>query len=146
MKPDKEFEEDLEYFIEDWHWNKKSHEFARRMALFMFGFFEYLKSQKLSESTQRKHESNSELIGKFVADYGYYNEFRLEILAGQPDYINQFKRKVSNSHYMVQSYKTTWRKLAKYAKSQIKQNAQTPEGDRAKQYCLHKCSQIRIKP
>ena len=123
MKPDKEFEEDLEYFIKDWHWDKKSHEFACRMAHFMFGFFEYLKSQKLSESTQRKHESNCELIGKFVADYGNYNEFTPEILTGEPDYVNQFKRKVWNSHYMVQSYKATWRKLAKYAKSQIKQKA-----------------------
>jgi len=121
MKEDTEFEEDLECFIEDWHWNKKSHEFARRMALFIFGFFEYLKSQKLSKSTQNKHESNCQLIGKFVADYGNYDEFSPEILTGEPDYVNQFKRKVWNSAYMVQSYKTTWRKLAKYAKSQIKQ-------------------------
>jgi len=123
MKTNKEFEEDLEYFIEDWHWDNKSHEFARRMALFMFGFIEYLKSQRLSESTQHKHESNCALIGKFVADYGYYNEFTPEILMGEPDYVNEFKRKISNSHYMVQSYKTTWRKLAKYVKSQIKQKA-----------------------
>ena len=114
----KEFEEHLEYFIQDWHWDKKSHEFARKMALFMFGFFEYLKSQKLSESTRRKHESNCQLIGKFVADYGYFDEFQPEILTGRPD-INQFKRKVWNTEYMVQSYKTTWRKLAKYAISQI---------------------------
>lgn len=110
-----EFEEDLEYFIQDWHWDKKSHEFARKMALLMFGFFEYMKSEKLSESTRRKHESNCQLIGKFIADYGYYDEFRPEILTGQPDYINEFKRKVWNTQYMVQSYKTTWRKLAKYA-------------------------------
>jgi len=123
MKPDKEFEEDLEYLIQDWHWDKKSYEFARMMGLFMLGFFEYLKSQRLSESTQRKHESNCELIGKFVADYGNYTEFTPEILTGEPDYVNQFKRKVWNSHYMVQSYKTTWRKLAKFAKSQIEQKA-----------------------
>ena len=72
MKADQEFEEDLEYFIEDWHWDKKSHKFARMMALFMFGFFEYLQNQKLSDSTQRKHGSNCQLIGKFVADYGNY--------------------------------------------------------------------------
>ena len=87
----------------------------------MFDFFEYLNSQKLSESTQRKHESNCQLIGKFVADYGDYDEFSPDVLTGEPDYVNQFKRKVCNSNYMVQSYKTTWRKLAKYAKSQIKQ-------------------------
>ena len=123
MKPDKEFEEDLEYLIQDWHWDKKSHEFARRMALFMYGFFEYLKSQKLSESTQRKHESNCQLIGIFVADYGNYNGFRPEILTSEPDFVSEFKRKVWNSDYMVQSYKATWRKLAKYAKSQIKEKA-----------------------
>lgn len=118
-----EFEEDLEYFIQDWHWDKRSHEFARKMAIFMFGFFEYLKSEKLSEATRRKHESNCQLIGKFIADYGYHDEFRPEILTGQPDYINEFKRKVWNTPYMVQSYKTTWRKLAKYAISQIKNKA-----------------------
>jgi hypothetical protein len=123
MNSKKEFEEELEYFIEDWHWDKKSHEFAREMALFMFGFFKYLKSQNLSESTRRKHESNCSLIGKFVADYGYYDEFTPDILIGKPDYINEFKRKVWNSKYMVESYKTTWRKLDKYASSQKKGNA-----------------------
>lgn len=123
MKSKKESEKELEYFTEDWHWDKKSHEFARKMALFMFGFFKYLKSQNLSEPTQRKHESNCSLIGKFVADYGYYDEFTPEVFLGEPDYISEFKRKVWNSKYMVESYKTTWRKLAKYASSHIKRNA-----------------------
>ena len=114
-------EEDFEYFIGDWHWDKVSHEFARKMGLFMYGFFEYLRSQNLSEETQRRHERNCQLIGKFIADYGNYNEFTPEILTGEPEYVREFKRKVWNSNYMVQSYKTTWRKLAKYAKSQIKQ-------------------------
>lgn len=121
MKMDQEFEDDLEYFIEDWHWDKKSYEFARKMGHFMFGFFEYLDNQNLSEATQRKHESNCQLIGKFIADYGCYKEFTPTILTGEPDYVRQFKRKVRNSNYMVQSYKTTWRKLAKYAESQIEQ-------------------------
>lgn len=121
MEADKEFEENLEYFIEDWHWDKVSHKFAREMGLFMYGFFEYLRSQNLSEATQRKHESNSQLNGKFVADYGYYDEFSPQGLTREPDYVREFKRKVSNSNYMVQSYKTTWCKLAKYATSQIKQ-------------------------
>lgn len=123
MIANKEFDEDLEDFIRDWHWDRKSNDFARKMGLFMFGFFEYLQTQNLSEATQRKHESNCQLIGKFVADYGYYDEFEPEILTGEPDYVNQFKRKVWNSEYMVQSYKTTWRKLAKYANSQIKQKS-----------------------
>jgi len=58
MKPDKEFEEDLEYLIQDWHWDKKSHEFARRMALFMYGFFEYLKSKNY----QSQHNANTKVI------------------------------------------------------------------------------------
>ena len=57
MENRNEFDEELEYLIEDWYWNKKSHEFARKMGLFMFEFFEYLKSQNLSKSTLRNHES-----------------------------------------------------------------------------------------
>jgi hypothetical protein len=117
-----ESNKDLEYLIEDWHWDKESHEFAREMGLFMLGFFEYLKTQNLSEQTQRRHERNCSLIGKFVADYGYYDIFTPEIFTGEPDYVNEFKRKVWNSTYMVDSYKTTWRKLAKYSESQIKRN------------------------
>ena len=112
--------EEFEYFIEDWHWYDKSHEFARKMALFMFGFFKYLRDQNLSEATLRKHESNCSLIGKFVADYGYYDDFTPEIFTDEPDYINEFRRKVWNSKYMVESYKATWRKLAKYSRSHIK--------------------------
>ncbi len=124
MKNKSEFnEEDLEYLIEDWHWDKKSHEFARKMGLFMLEFFDHLENQNLSESTRRKHKSNCSLIGKFVSDYGYYDEFTPEILTGTPDYIREFKRKVMNTNYMVESYKTTWRKLAKYASLQIKKSA-----------------------
>ena len=72
MKMDQEFEDELEDFIKDWHWDKKSHEFARKMGQFMFEFFKYLDNQNLSEATQRKHESNCQLIGKFIADYGSY--------------------------------------------------------------------------
>lgn len=120
MKSKKEFEEELEYFIVDWHRDEKSHEFARKMALFMFGFFKYLETQNLSEATRRKHESNCSLIGKFVADYGYYDKFTPEVFLGQPGYISEFKRKVCNSKYMVESYKTTWHKLANYSQSHIK--------------------------
>jgi hypothetical protein len=123
MENKNDFDAEFEYFIEDWHWDKKSHEFARQMALFMFGFFKYLENQNLSESTRRKHESNCSLIGKFVADYGYYEKFTPEAFIGDPDYIREFKRKVSNSKYMVESYKTTWRKLAKYASSRINEDA-----------------------
>jgi len=121
MTANEKFEEHLEDYIQDWHWDEKSRKFARNMALFIFEFFGYLKSQQLSESTRRKHESNCQLIGKFVADYGYYDKFSGEILTGKPEYVNIFRRKVADSKYMVESYMTTWRKLAAYAKSQIKQ-------------------------
>ena len=124
MKDETDFnKEDLEYLIEDWHWDKKSHEFACKMGHFLLEFFRHLKSQGLSESTIRKHESNCSLIGKFVADYGYHDEFTPEILTGKPGYISEFKRKVMDSNYMVESYKTTWRKLANYATIQLKKNA-----------------------
>jgi len=111
-------EEDLEYLIEDWYWDKKSYKFARSMGIFMLGFFVYLRRLKLSESTIRKHESNCELIGKLISDYGFHKTFTPDIFSGEPDHLIEFKRKISNTKYMVESYKATWRKLAKYSSLQ----------------------------
>ena len=123
MTTKKESEENLEYFIEDWHWDNKSHEFARQMALFLFDFFNYLRENGLSVRTLRKHEGNCELIAGFTAGYGYYDEFTPEVFIGEPDYLSEFKRKVSKSKNAIESYKTTWRKLAKYADTKIKNDA-----------------------
>jgi hypothetical protein len=36
---------------------------------------------------------------------------------GKPSFLVEFKRKVSDSRYAVDSYKATWRKLARYVRS-----------------------------
>ncbi len=113
-------DQELEEYIEDWYCDEKSHEFARQMAVFLFDFFDYLRGKNLSRSTLRKHEGNSELIAGFTAGYGYYDEFSPEVFTGEPDYLYEFKRKVSKSKNAIESYKTTWRKLAKYAALQVK--------------------------
>jgi len=57
------------------------------------------------------------LIGKFVCSYGYYDKFSPEIFAGEPSYLYEFRRRVSDSRYAVASYKATWRKLVRYVRS-----------------------------
>lgn len=113
-------EDELEDFIQEWHSSKKSRRFATEMGLFMFEFLNDIHEKGLSEKTLRKHENNCELIGKFIADYGYHDKFSPEIIGKEPDYINELKRKISDSDYMVNSYKSTWRKLAIYASARIK--------------------------
>ncbi len=107
----------LEDFIEGWHWDENSHKFAKEMGQFIFEFLDHLKTKGISEKTIRKHENNCWLIAKFEADYGYQDEFSPEIFITDPHYLTEFKRKVSNSKYSIDSYKSTWRKLAKYATS-----------------------------
>jgi hypothetical protein len=106
--------DELQYLIGDWYWDKKSYEFARDMGVFILGFIDHLRNQKLSESTRRRHESNCELIGKLVSDYGHHKKFKPDIFLCEPDHIIEFKRKVSDTNYMVESYKSTWRKITKY--------------------------------
>ena len=109
--------DELQYLIGDWYWDKKSYAFARDMGVFILGFIDHLRNQKLSESTRRRHESNCELIGKLVSDYGHHKKFTQDIFLCEPDYIIEFKRKVSDTNYMVESYKSTWRKITKYISS-----------------------------
>ncbi len=110
--------EKLEYFIEDWHWDKKSRKIARQMGELIFQFINHLKEQGLSERTIRKHESNCWNIGKFECDYGYNNSLSPSLFADEEsDYLNEFKKKVSDSASAVNSYKATTKKLARYVKS-----------------------------
>ncbi|MFQ5343909.1 MAG: hypothetical protein ACE5F6_20385 [Anaerolineae bacterium] len=109
--------EELEDFIADWYWDEASHEFARQLGAFLFDFLDELATTGLSDRTWQKHVDNCWLIGRFVCGYGYYDEFSPEIFAGEPSYLYEFRRKVSDSKYAVASYKATWRKLVRYARS-----------------------------
>ena len=104
----------LEAYIQDWHWDEASHEFARQMGTFLFQFIDHLESSGLSERALRKHASNCWLIGWLESNYGYHNSFVPDIFLGGPSFLTEFKRKVSDSHYAMNSFRATWRKLERY--------------------------------
>ncbi len=114
---DSELNEDIEEFIEDWYFDTASHDFAKTLGTFLFEFFDTLEQAGLSEQTIRKHVDNCWAIGKLECDYGSHNTFSPRLFKGDPAYLSEFKKKHSDSTYAVNSYKTTWRKLRKYAES-----------------------------
>lgn len=104
----------LEAYIADWHWDEKSHEFARRMGIFLFEFLDFLDEGTLSRQTMQKHATNCQLIGWLVSRYGHHDSFTPSIFIGGPLFIDEFKSKVTDSTYALNAYKATWRKLEKY--------------------------------
>ncbi len=111
-------EEELENFIQDWHYGKQSHKFAQKVGIFLFQFIDSLEEQGLSDRTIRKNTDNCWSIGILECQYGYSKKFSPEIFSDEDaSYLYEFKRKHSDSKYAVDSYKATWRKLAKYVKS-----------------------------
>jgi hypothetical protein len=108
--------QELEDFIEDWHWDEKSCKFAQDIGLYLFQFIDHLYEQGLSEKTVRKHTSNCWCIGILECQYGYRDEFSPGVVFSSPYawYEIEFKRKVSDSKHAINSYRSTWRKLHKY--------------------------------
>jgi hypothetical protein len=111
-----EVDKDLERYIEDWYWDEASHTFARQVGDFLLGFMGELRVSGLSKRTVRRHIRNCWLIGKFVCDYGYYEHFSPDIFLGEPRYLAEFKRKVSDSPWAIKSYMATWRKISHYVR------------------------------
>ena len=111
--------QEIEYFIEDWHWDKKSHKFAQNLCKYLFQFIDHLYKQGLSEKTVQKHLDNCWSIGLLECGYGFRDEFSPgDIFYGpDADYEIEFKRKISDSNYAIKSYRSTWRKLYKHTKS-----------------------------
>ena len=107
---------ELEAFIHDWYWDPASHEFAHQVGQFLFAFLDDVEAEGLSDRTVRKHANNCWLIGKFTCDYGYRETFSPGIFRGEPGYLGEFKRKVSDSPAALRSYQATWRKLARYVR------------------------------
>ena len=113
----------VDTYIKDWNWDAASHEFALQMGAFLLQFMDHLRSSGLSQKTIRKHESNCWLIGAFECDYGYHDAFTPAVfLGGGPAFLYEFKRKVSASQYALESYKSTWRKIKKYARNLADEN------------------------
>ena len=115
--PTEDADADLEDYISDWHWDEASHVYARQVGVFLFQFFDYLDASGLSHATIRKHESNCWCIGWLDCQYGGHTIFTPDIFLGGPFYVSEFKRKVSDSNYAINSYQATWRKLEKYVRS-----------------------------
>ncbi len=115
---DPESHEEIEDFIEDWYFDKASHDFAKILCAFLFQFIDSLEQDGLSERTIRKHLDNCWSIGKLECDYGDRDSFSPDIFSCEPSYLHEFKRKHSDSSYAVNSYKVTWRKLRKYVEDQ----------------------------
>jgi hypothetical protein len=113
----KSLKKEIKEYVDDWHWDENSKQYAFEMGKFLFSFMDYLVDQKLTERTKRIHFGNVYLIGMFEAGYGYHEEFYPENLEDGPSFLYEFERKVSDSKYAIQSYESTWRKLDKFIKS-----------------------------
>ncbi len=108
----------IEKFIGDWHWDEKSHAFAFEMGAFLFGFMDFMLESGLSDKTINKHKSNTWCIGNFSCKYDFHEQFSPQIFKYPPFHETEFKRKVSDSAYALQSYQSTCNKLAKYVKDE----------------------------
>jgi hypothetical protein len=110
--------EELENFIQDWHWDKKSHKFAQQTGKLLFQFINALGKQGLSERTIRKHTDNCWNLGILECQYGYHTKFSPDIfICKDVPHLYEFKKKQSDSKSAIDSYKATWRKLTKYVKA-----------------------------
>ncbi|MBE9137056.1 hypothetical protein IQ254_07550 [Nodosilinea sp. LEGE 07088] len=118
MSNDAKAIQEIEEFIEDWHWDDRSHKYAQELCRFLFQFLDSLKQQHLTEKTIRKHTSNCSLIGAFECGYGYRDGFSPGVVFSSPEanYEYEFNRKVSDSKYAMDSYRSTWRKIHNYTK------------------------------
>ena len=109
--------EQLEHFIQDWHWDEASHQLAREMAEFLFAFLDSLKEAGTSERTLRTYTDNCWSIGILSCGYGYHEKFSPAIFLHGPCHVYEFKRKHSDSKYAVDAYERTWRRLERYVRS-----------------------------
>jgi hypothetical protein len=107
---------EIERYIQDWYWDEKSYELAWESGVFLFTFMDYLKETGISDRTLSKHESNTWVIGNFTCQYGCHEKFSPDIFEYPPFHKIEFRRKVSDSSYALQSYESTCNKLAKYVR------------------------------
>jgi hypothetical protein len=115
--PSMRSQSDLEDFIQDWHWDERSHQFARKSGAFLLAFIEHLEESGLSAPSLRAHSRNTWFIGKLTSDYGYHKSFRPGIFLHGRQYVYEFRRKARDSAHAVSSYVSTWRKLGRYVRA-----------------------------
>ena len=112
-----EFKKEIEEYVDDWHWDEESEKYAFELGKFLFSFMDFIDVQNFSERAKKNHRDNIYLIGMLESEYGYRDEFYPEDLEDGPSYLYEFKRKISDSKYAIQSYESTWKKLDKFIKS-----------------------------
>ena len=110
--------EELEDFISDWHFDKKSHKFAQDIGIYIFQFIEDLCKQGLKDKTVRKHIDNCWAIGMLECGYGYRKKFLPGdvFYSDKADYEYEYGRKFTDSDYALKSYHSTWKKIYLYTK------------------------------
>jgi hypothetical protein len=116
-----EQDDELEQFIRDWHYDKKSHILAQQLGKLFFEFIDSLEDAELSRPTVLRHLDNCWAIGFLMIQYGYYKDFPSMMNSledGQPCYEYEYQRKFWDSDYAKKSYASTWRKIAKFLNSQ----------------------------
>jgi hypothetical protein len=102
-------------FINGWNYDQDSPDFARQVGLLMIGFFQSLLDEGLTEKTMDRHEENSWWIGKFLCDKYRQESFSFDMLYGSPRFVHEFANEVSDAPTRINAYRTTWRKLSRYA-------------------------------
>ena len=105
-------------FIKGWNWDEESHEYARQLGTFLLQFLDSLEATGLSAQTLKKHRDNCWCIGLLHCSYWFRGVFSPSMFLYAPSYVDEFKRKMSDSGYAVASYQATWRKLGRYVRSQ----------------------------
>jgi len=106
--------QELEVFIQDWHWDEKSHEFAQDFGRYLFQFIDHLSEQGLSEKTAQQHTSNCWCIGILECQYGYKDKFSPGVVFRSPEawYEYEFKRKMSDFEVCYQFLSVDVEKIA----------------------------------
>ncbi len=107
----------IEELISDWYWDEASKKYAFELGTFLFSFINYLKDQKMSPRSFKKHETNTYFIGSFDCQYGFNDELDIEDFTDGPFYEDYYERKVSDSPTAVRGYEATCNKLDKYITS-----------------------------
>ena len=112
---DLELKEEIDDFIEDWHWDEESYKLAFELCQYLFEFVDHLdKKEGLKEKELRRHKSNCWHIGILTCQYGYHEKFSPNIFAYPPYHEIEFKSKMVPSRYQLQSYYSTCDKVKEY--------------------------------
>jgi hypothetical protein len=109
---------EIERYVEEWHWDEKSHAFACEAGAFLYNFMDYLDESDLTSATIKKHVNFTWCIGYLTCHYGQYETFSSEIFADPPFYITEFRQDVDDAPQASRSYERTCNKLAKYIRGQ----------------------------